>query len=363
VGFKINIWRVLGIIAVVAFALFFFKIVIYLTISLVLFLIAYPVTYQIQKIRIGKNRRVPEAIASLLTIFLILFLTIAIFFIVIPPVINQIRFLSGLNFYEVLHNILIQFPGLENTLLKFGSTEDLKQGLSREINAYLNPANIGIALNNTVSYFGTLIGGTLCVLFITFFLLKDENIVKQSLLTISPVGIENEMRHVLHRSKKMLSRYFAGLFTDMFLVGITALIVLTVLGVQNAVIIAFIAGLLNVIPYIGSFITMILAIFLGVSGCISAGTYELIGPTINKIFFTLLSINLIDGFVVQPFIFSNTVKAHPLEIFIVTLMAGTIGGIFGMVIALPTYTLLRIIASEFFKHVKFFRKISANLDK
>lgn len=352
----------LGIAALIAFAVFFFKIVIYIIISLVLFLIGYPLTYRLQRIRIG-NKRLPDTIASLITILLIMTIVITVFFIVIPPVISEIQFLSALNFYDVLHNILAQFPGVEKLLLKLGSIEDLKKGLSREINTLLNPATIGLAVNNTLSYFGTIAGGTLCVFFITFFLLKDEHIVKQSLLTITPAGIENEMRQVLNKSKKMLSRYFAGLFIDMFIVGISALIALSIMGIPNAIIISFFAALLNVIPYIGSFITMILAIFLGVSGCISAGAYEMIAPTISKIFFTLLTINLVDGFVVQPIIFSNTVKAHPLEIFIVTLMAGTIGGIFGMVVALPTYTLIRIIANEFLTHVKFFRKISANLDK
>jgi predicted PurR-regulated permease PerM len=106
---------------------------------------------------------------------------------------------------------------------------------------------------------------------------------------------------------------------------------------------------------------MIIAVILGVSACISAGAYEQIGSTIYTIFFTLLTINLVDGFIIQPYIFSNSVKAHPLEIFIVTLMAGTLGGIFGMVIALPVYTIIRIIAGEFLSHLKFFRKISQNI--
>ncbi|HRH11987.1 MAG TPA: AI-2E family transporter, partial [Bacteroidia bacterium] len=100
----------------------------------------------------------------------------------------------------------------------------------------------------------------------------------------------------------------------------------------------------------------------GVSGCIHSGQYELIDPVINKIFFSLLSINLIDGFLIQPFIFSNSVKAHPLEIFIVTLMAAIIGGIPAMIVALPVYTLLRIVAGEFLTHLKFFRKISEKID-
>jgi len=328
---------------------------------MVLFLLGYPLTYRLERIRFG-SKRIPDGIAALITIIVIMSVVFGLFYVIIPPLATEINFLSGLNFYDVLHNILEQFPGLKNLLLRFGSLEDIKQGLSREITAFINPNNISTAVNSTVTYFGSILGGSLCVLFITFFLLKDEQIVKQSLLTITPAGMEAEMRDILKTSKKMLSKYFGGLFIDMFIVSISTLIVLSILGIRNALIISFVAGLLNVIPYIGSFITMILAIFLGVSGCISTGNYELIGPTINKIFFTLLSINLIDGFIIQPLIFSSSVKAHPLEIFIVTLMAGTIGGVFGMVIALPVYTLIRIVAKEFLTHLKFFKKISANID-
>jgi predicted PurR-regulated permease PerM len=292
---------------------------------------------------------------------LIVSLIFGLFFLIVPSLVAEINFLADLKFPEVFHNILEQFPGIKNLLLRFGSEEDLKQNLSVQVSEFVNTKNISMALNNTFQYFGTIFGGFLCILFISFFLLKDEKIVKNSLLTITPIGVEKEMRDVLMISKKMLSRYFVGLFIDMFIVGGAVFLFLTLFGIKNALIIAFCAGILNVIPYIGSAITMILAIVLGVSACISTGSYDQIGSTIYTIFFTLLTINLVDGFIIQPFIFSNSVKAHPLEIFIVTLMAGTLGGIFGMVIALPVYTIIRIIASEFLTHLKFFRKISEHI--
>jgi predicted PurR-regulated permease PerM len=357
---KINIWRIIGLLALVAFAFLFFKIVIYIAISFVLFLIGYPLTYRLKTIKFGK-RYMPDAVAALTTILVIVSLVFCLFFLIIPPLVTEVNFLSELNFYEVFHNILAQFPGIKSLLLKVGNEEDLKQNLSQQVNEYLNTKNISMAVNNTFQYFGTIFGGILCVLFITFFLLKDEMIVKNSLITIAPAGVEKEMRDVLRITKKMLSRYFVGLFIDMFIVGGSVFLFLSLFGIKNALIIAFCAGILNVIPYIGSAITMIIAVILGVSACISAGAYEQIGSTIYTIFFTLLTINLVDGFVIQPYIFSNSVKAHPLEIFIVTLMAGTLDGIFGMVIALPVYTIIRIIAGEFLSHLKFFRKISQNI--
>ena len=108
-------------------------------------------------------------------------------------------------------------------------------------------------------------------------------------------------------------------------------------------------------------ITLIFALLFGISGCIEFNQYELISTTITKIVVILIGTNLIDAMIIQPTIFSNTVKAHPLEIFLVVLMAGSLGGVIGMIVAIPTYTLLRIIAKEFFSNLKFFKKITENI--
>lgn len=355
-----NTWRAIGVVFLLLFAMFFMKVVVYLTISLVLFLIGYPITYRLHKIHIGKVQ-LPSALASLITLLLMLGAIAGLFMLILPPVITEIQFLSGLNLYDVLDNILEHYPGWKEVLLKFGTIEDLHEGIVNQARKQMNVNNITGYLSNIFSYSGSIVGGTLCVLFITFFLLKDEDIVKEGLMLLSPSGYEEAMTEISRTSKRMLSAYFTGLFADMLILGVAVMISLSVLDIKNAVVIAFCAGLLNVVPYIGSFITMLIAITLGMSSCISAGAYELIGPTISKIFFTLLTLNLLDAFILQPIIFSGSVKAHPLEIFIVTLMAGTIGGILGMIVALPTYTLIRIVAGQFLSHLKFFRKISVTV--
>ena len=356
-----KLWRISGLVILVCLSVLFFKILIYILISLVLFFIFYPLTRKIEKIKLG-NKKIPDSLASLITLFVILACVSGLFMVIVPPLIKEAEFLSNLNIFDVIRNILNEFPGVKNVLFKLGTEEDLHNNLINQANEYINTDNISDAINHIFRYFGTITGGTLCVLFITFFFLKDEQLVKNAILTLTPTEHENEIKEVLTKSKKILSKYFAGLFLDVLIVGSLDMIILSVLGINNALLIAFVAGLFNVIPYIGSVLTMIIAIFLGVSGCIHAGNYEMIGPVINKIFFALLSVNLFDAFIVQPFIFSNSVKAHPLEIFIVTLMAATIGGIPAMIVALPVYTLFRIVAGEFLTHLKFFRKISEKMD-
>ena len=354
---NVNVWKVLGVLVILLLAFLFFKIVIYIGISMVLFLIGVPLTNRLERIKLGK-KYLPPALAALLTIVMILGLVGGLFYLIVPPLLNEINFLADLNLHDVLHNIFNNYPSLKSLLHKFGNEADLEDSISSQLSGLINASNVTTVLNHTLSYMGAAIGGILCTLFITFFLLKDEKIIRESMLLLSPSGTESAMGKIIITSKQMLSRYFAALFIDMLIVGTSAMIVLSVLDVKNALIIAFCAGLLNVIPYIGAFITMSIAILLGVSACISAGSYELIGPTITKLFFGLLSINLIDAFLIQPVLFSNSVKAHPLEIFLVTLMAASLGGVFGMVVALPVYTLLRIVAKQFLTHLKFFKRIS-----
>lgn len=339
----------------------FFKVLIYLVISLVLFLIGSPLTRLIEKIKI-KGFKVPDAIASIMTLLVFFSVFAAFFATILPPLIQQIEFLTTLNFYDVTDEILKQFPSAQNVLNKIGDRNTINAAINNQLNTVFNLDTLTYLLNNTVGYLTSILGGVFCVLFITFFLLKDEYSVSRTFLLISPQRYEKEVIDILRTSKKMLSKYFTGLIIDMIIVGTLAGTAMWLLGVKNALIIGFIAGLFNVIPYVGPVITLSLALFLGVSGCIEAGQFELIQSTMTKIVVALLTINIIDAALFQPYIFSNTVKAHPLEIFLVILMAGTLAGIPGMVVAIPVYTLIRIVASEFLTQFRFFRKITEKLN-
>ena len=302
-----------------------------------------------------------DGLASAITL-LFIFGTLCCFFsMILPPLIEQVSFMSTLNFYDVVHDILEQYPSLKSTVAKLGSEEALKTALNEKFNSAFNFGNVSVIINNLFAYLAAILGGLFCVMFITFFLLKDENTVNKTLLLLTPHKFENEMKDVLRTSKSMLSKYFTGLLIDIVIVGSLSGICLWIFGIKNALIIGVMAGLFNLIPYLGPIITLCFALFLGVSGCIEAGQYQLISPTITKIFCVLISINLLDAIFVQPYIFSNTVKAHPLEIFLVILMAGTLAGIGGMVVAIPVYTLIRIIAKEFLSHFKFFKKLTENI--
>jgi len=348
---------ILTVLTLVVFCYLFSSVVIYILIAMVLTLIGLPIKQFIADLPIGKFR-IPEGIAALVTLLLFIGIIFLIGVTFLPPLIAEVSFLSKLNFYDVMHNIFAQYPDLDDKLASFGNEEQIKVTVNQQLSNFINFKNVSYILNNTFGYLGTILGGAFAVLFITFFFLKDEKMVVRTLLLMTPTDYESEMKDILRTSKRMLSKYFTGMFIDLLFVSFTVTLSMWLFGVKNALVIGCLAGIMNIVPYIGPIITMIFAMFLGVSGCIEYNQYELIGQTMTKIFLILVGINLIDGIIMQPLIYSNSVKAHPLEIFLVILMASAIGGIVGMVVAIPAYTLIRIIAKEFLVHLKFFKKLT-----
>ena len=338
----------------------FTNVVVYLIISLVLALIGIPVLHVLTKLKIGKWR-IREGIAAVITLLLFLSILYSISIIFLPPLLVQINFLSHANLEDVLHNVLAYNPTIKQVFNKFGTEHQIAVAISEQTTNFINFKNVTFLFNNTIAYASTIFGGLFSVLFITFFFLKDEKMVVKSLLLITPSALDSEMKDILRTSKKMLSHYFIGLFIDMVLICTIVTTLMWIFGIRNAPVIGCLAGIMIVIPYIGPVITLFFAVFLGVSGCIEFNEYDAIASTITKIIIILIGTNLVDAMLIQPTIFSNTVKAHPLEIFLVILMAGSIGGILGMVVAIPTYTLLRIIAKEFLIHLKFFKKLTENI--
>lgn len=340
----------------------FWKVVIYLVISVVLFLIGSPLAGRISKAKIG-SLKISGGFSAFLTLLIMAGIFCSFFMLILPPLTREIAFMARLNFYDVLHDILELYPSLKALVAKYGSESDLKAAISTQFSSNVDFGTVSVIINNVFDYLAAFVGGLFCVLFITFFFLKDELTVNTTILLITPQRYEREVTEIMRSSKKMLSDYFTGLVIDIAIVGFLAGTSLWIMGIKNALIIGFMAGLFNLIPYLGPIITLCFALFLGVSGCIETGQYDLISSTMTKIICALLTINVIDAVFLQPYIFSNRVKAHPLEIFLVTLMAGTVGGIGGMVVAIPVYTLIRIVAREFLSQFKFFKKLTENISE
>jgi predicted PurR-regulated permease PerM len=163
---------------------------------------------------------------------------------------------------------------------------------------------------------------------------------------------------VIGQIKNLLSRYFIGLCGELLSMMTLLTIGLSIIGVQNALIIGFLGGLMNIVPYIGPIIGGLIGVLFGVTSALGMGLYDDVGWLSTGIVSVFLITNLIDNIILQPLIYSTSVKARPIEIFLVIIMAGSIAGIAGMILAIPTYTVLRIVAKEFLSQFRLVKKLT-----
>ena len=203
--------------------------------------------------------------------------------------------------------------------------------------------------------------GLFSVVFISFFFLKEEQLFSKIILLFVPERYADRTSTVLEETKVLLSRYFSGICIQLLLMMTMEVIGLSIFKVPNALLIGCFGGLMNIIPYVGPLIGATVGALIGVSSIISMGNYNDIVPMAITIVCVFSAANMVDNFVVQPFVFSNRVKAHPLEIFFVVLMAGSLAGVPGMVLAIPTYTVIRVFAKQFLVKFRVVQKLTQNL--
>jgi predicted PurR-regulated permease PerM len=176
--------------------------------------------------------------------------------------------------------------------------------------------------------------------------------------------VDNVTR-ALNSIKNLLTRYLIGIVIQSTCIMILIDIGMTIVGIefQQALVMGLILGILNVIPYVGPWLGLFIAILMGVASHINQDFSTVVVPLIYYMILVEAITHLIDNVVFQPVIFSNSVKAHPLEIFVVVLTAGFAAGIPGMLLGIPTYTVLRVFAREFFYGFKAVQKITSSLSE
>ena len=179
-------------------------------------------------------------------------------------------------------------------------------------------------------------------------------------LLLVPEKYEDQVKHVMWKSKTLLSRYIIGLIINVLVMIASYAIVLSIVGVQGALVIAFVAGLLNIVPYIGPVIGLAIGIILGVTSVVSQGHYAEMVPMAIKVLIAMEAMVILDNVIYGPLIQGKSVKAHPIEIFLVIIAAGSLGGIPAMIVAVPGYAFLRIVAGEFFSQFRLVQKLSNN---
>lgn len=305
----------------------------------------------------------PKNIAAFLTILIILVLFSSIFIFVAPLVGNLLSSIQTLDFNSVSQRISEPLADINKTIHTWFPSMDQNYRIE---DALLNQAqtlisgsfitNLFTSVTNFVIDFGV---GLFVVTFITFFFIKEQNMFNEMVIALFPDKYEPNITRALDSINKLLVRYFIGISIETIAITLLngfGLYLIAGIDFSLAFVLAFFAGVLNVIPYIGPLTGGLFGVLMSLVG---HGTGD---PSIGGFIVTVALIftitHLIDVFVFQPYIYSNSVRAHPLEIFIVILIAGSIAGILGMLVAIPAYTVIRVFAREFLSNFKLVKKLT-----
>ena len=306
-----------------------------------------------------KRLKMRAVLATSISIVLLLGILISLFSLFVPLLVQQGENLSLLdvdllkaNIQTLVEEISAYFQ-LDNS---FWQQQFSVDNLFQNVNFGLLPQ----LLNETLELLGGFTIGLFSVVFILFFFLKDSHLQERIILALVNDNVNDRVEKSIDKTKGLLSRYFLGLLLQISILLVINSLVLSVFAVENAFIIAFLCALLNLIPYLGPIIGAVLMLLLTMSSFIGADFSTVILPKTIYVMIGFFVGQLVDNFFSQPFIFSNSVKSHPLEIFIVILASGTLLGPVGMIIAIPLYTTLKVIAQEFLAENKIVKSLTKN---
>jgi predicted PurR-regulated permease PerM len=363
-----NILIFLGILLFLLALYYFRSIVVYILVSGVFSVMGRPLVDLFCRIRI-KNWHLPRAISALFTLLIIWGLIILFFIIFVPLVTKQINYFSTIDSEKIVQIVEGPINKIEHIFSSINpdisAQLSLKDYIASKISGILNIEMIQNFLGSFVSLLGNIIVAVFSITFITFFFLKDQHLFYESILMWIPDKYVDNVTRALNSVKQLLTRYLIGIVIQSTCIMILITTGMTIAGIdfQQALVMGLILGILNVIPYVGPWLGLFIAIIMGVASHINMDFTTVVIPLIYYMIIVEVITHLIDNVVFQPVIFSNSVKAHPLEIFIVVLASGFAAGIPGMILGIPAYTVLRVFAREFFYGFKAVQKITSSLSE
>lgn len=343
----------------------FYFIIIWLLLAAVISFVGEPLVRTFDRIHI-KNFRIPHWLSTVMALFVVLLFFLGLIAIFVPLIISQAGAISKIDPDKLGENLRGPIQWIDGKLREYGTlAEDqtLNDLVSEKIGSVLSLEHVGNFVGGILNAAGNIFLGMFSILFISFFFLKDENMFEESVLLIVPEKSEEQTRKVIADSKILLKRYFIGILLELISVISLITLGLWILGVNNALLIGFFGGIMNIIPYLGPILGAIIGFSLTVTGTLAAGDFNQLLPVLIKFFSVIVVVQFIDNNILVPMIYAKSVKSHPLEIFLVIIMGGGLAGFPGMLLAVPVYTVLRVIAREFFQEFRVVQKITEKMDE
>ncbi len=358
---------IIGLCLLILFFIYFTNIVIWILISAFIAMLGNPIVEFLRKFHIRKIK-FPTWLAALITIIVMYGVIIIGIKLTLPLLMKQVAEFQSLDIETISEGLEKPIKSIDDFIQNTPiinqpdfSTDDY---VIEKINSILKFANIGKIISDLGSTIINLLLSIFVITFTSFFFLKDKDLFDRLVLMVVPQKYEEKTKSALNSIRKLIARYLFGMILETTLMALFTTLGLYIIGVELnlALTIGLIVGSLNIIPYIGPWIGISLGLVLYITANVNLDFATEITPMIFKILVVIFVAKLLDDSMLQPFIYSKSIKAHPLEIFFVIIIAGNIYGILGMMFAIPAYTVLRVIAKEFLAQYKFVQQIIQGME-
>lgn len=367
---RLSRYIIYGVAAAIALAAgwYFRNVIIYVILAAVVSLLAKPVMNLLRHVTIRK-KSMPDWLQAVLVIVFILSIFLVIFTQVIPVVVGIVQKifdnLSASDYSLPVDTYTASVNAVNAWMIshfpQFGPDFRIESAIGSFLRKTFDLTSLSSLIEYIASFFVSFGVGIFSVVFISFFFIKDPMLFRKIVGALVPDRIEHKVIDAIGDIEHLLSRYFVGLLVEVIGVAVLNFLFLWLIariGFNAAIGIAFITGILNIIPYAGPLVGTVIGTILATVLKFSAA-----GLTIHFWGFVLVLLalfmvtQLVDNFLFQPLIYSTSIKASPLEIFIVLLIAGNTAGVLGMLVAIPAYTVIRVVAGHFFGDIKAIRRL------
>ncbi len=346
---------VLGVMLLIYFLYLIKSVLLYILLGAIISLIGRPLM-----LFLTNKLKMKSGIAVSICLFIFLLFFVGIISLFLPVIAEQYQNISQINIEKLEADV---DRLINESVAYFGINQLNIRDLIEKIDfiKYLDVNTLPKILGNIFGSLGSILIGLFSVIFIAFFALKDSKLLEKSLLAFAKKEDENKFQRAFTKIKQLLSRYFVGLLAQVFILFILYSILLLVLGFKNAIAVALICAILNLIPYLGPLISFVLLLSLAITDNLNMSFSIVILPKIIKMAIGFFAIQMIDNFFNQPFIFGNSVRSHPLEIFLAILIFGLLFGIGGLIAAVPLYTAIKVVSKEFLSGYKIVKHLTKEI--
>ncbi len=350
--------------ALVAIFWFFGDIVFYILIAGVLAIMCQPLVSKVASVKV-LGRKLPRWVGAIVGVLSVWVVIVLFFVLLIPLISGKMSDLAHLDYQSMLSSLREPMTELGLFLEKYFklniSQTSLTEMFAEWVKKFVDSGTATSLFSSIFSVAGNVVVAAVSISFISFYFMKEEGLFMKMLVAVVPTKWEDNVRRAVDSITSLLSRYFLGVIIQITIMMCVVSVILLLLGfeLQDAIFVGFIEGVFNIIPYVGPWIGFIISALSGLT-FVSAGGMTL-GYVVIAIAGTILVAQAVDNYFVSPRVFSRQVNAHPLEIFIVTLVAGSCSGVLGMLVAIPAYTVMRVLAKEFLYNYKLVRELTSKV--